>query len=170
MKNKVIIICSMLVVLAVGFLYTINNRVIADDKDGKKDCSSSCTKTTGSSSSTSTESKSGCSSDKKMSNNTGTDNPNNYAVYEFVTDKISCDACKSGISNNLMGVAGVKEVSYGETDAVSKMTNVKVFYTDKETTPELISTSVKENNLECDMSKCGDETKCKKNNKTEKKS
>ncbi len=156
MKKKIIIICSLVVVLAFGILYSTNSRLIADDKDGNKDCSSSCTKNTGTSSST--QNNSGCDS-KKMSS-TGTESSGNYAVYEFTTDKIDCDACKPGMTNKLMGVSGVKEVSFSETCKVSKMTNVKVFYSDKDTSPELISAAVKEKGLECDKSKCGDGSKC----------
>ncbi len=165
MKKKIIVVCSLVVVLALGILYSTNNRLIADDKDGSKDCSSSCTKNSGTSSST--ENHSGCDS-KKMSS-TGTESSGNYAVYEFTTDKIHCDDCKPGMTQKLMGVSGVKEVSFSETCKVSKMTNVKVYYSDKDTTPELISASVKENGLECDKSKCGDGSKCTGKTSTEKK-
>ena len=165
MKKKIIVISSLVFVLAIGILYSTNNRLIADDKDGNKDCSSSCTKTTGTSSST--ENKSGCDS-KKMSGS-NTEASGNFAVYEFTTDKISCDACKPGMTDKLMGVSGVKEVSFSETCNVSKMTSVKVFYSDTDTNPELISAAVKENKLDCDKSKCDDESKCTGKNSTEKK-
>ena len=165
MKKKIIVISSLVVVLAIGILYSMNNRLIADDKDGKKDCTSSCTKNTGTSSST--ENHSGCDS-KKMSG-ANTEASGNFAVYEFTTDKIHCDACKPGMTDKLMGVSGVKEVNFSETCNVSKMTNVKVFYSDKDTNPELISAAVKENKLDCDMSKCGDGSKCTGKNSTEKK-
>lgn len=93
-----------------------------------------------------------------------------YAVYEFVTDKIDCDGCKPGVTNKLMGVTGVKEVVFGETCKVSKMTSVKVLYSDKDTTPEIIAASVKEKGLECEKGKCGDGSKCTGKDKTEKKS
>ena len=165
MKKKIIIIGSLVVILALGILYSMNNNLIADDKDGK-DCSSSCTKTTGTGSST--ESKKSC--DSKTMSETSTDATSQFAVYEFTTDKIDCDACKPGMSSKLMGVSGVKEVSYGETCNVSKMTNVKVYYSAENTTPEIIAASVKENKLDCDMSKCGDGSKCTGKTKTEKKS
>ncbi|MBL8006120.1 MAG: hypothetical protein JNJ56_01200 [Ignavibacteria bacterium] len=168
MRKKIIVIGSLVVLLVFGFLYFQNNILIADDKDGSKDCSSSCTKS--SSTESSTENKSSCTAGKENMSGANTDATNNYAVYEFVTDKITCNDCKTGMTKNLMGVSGVKEVTFGETCNVSKMTSVKVFYSDKDTTPELISASVKEKGLECDKSKCGDGSKCTGKNKTEKKS
>lgn len=165
MKKKIIVIGSLVVILALGILYSMNNNLIADDKDGK-DCSSSCTKTTGTGSST--ESQKSC--DSKTTTEATTDATNGYAVYEFTTDKIDCDACKPGMSSTLMGVSGVKEVSYGQTCSVSKMTNVKVYYSPQDTTPEIISASVKENKLNSEMSKCGDGSKCTDKNKAGKKS
>lgn len=166
MKNKLIITGTFIVLLVFGFLYSQNSNLIADDKDGKKDCSSKCTQNT-----SSAQNKSQC-TDKNMSGAT-TSNDNNdknsYAVYEFVTDKISCDACKSSMTGNLMGISGIKEISFGETCKVSKMTNVKVFYSASDTTPEIIAASVKEKGLTCDKSKCGDESKCTGKNNTEKK-
>lgn len=157
MKNKIIFICSVLVILALGIFYVTNNNLIADDKDGKKDCSSSCTDKTSSS-----ENKSGC-TDKNMSGANSTVDPNNeYAVYEFVTDKIHCDGCKTEMTENLMGVTGIKEISYGETCKVSQMTSVKVFYSAQDTTPEVVAASVKEKGLTCDQSKCSDKNKTEK--------
>jgi len=158
MKKKIVIIGSLVVILAFGFLYTQNNYLIADDKDGKKDCSSSCTKKAGTGSST--ENKSGCGSEKMGGANTEVINEN--PVYEFVTDKIDCDGCKPGMSEKLMGISGVKEVSYGETCQVSKMTTVKVQYSSSDTTPEIIAASVKEKALNCDESKCNSKTKTEK--------
>lgn len=162
MKNKIIIFCSLVVILAFGFLYIQNNNLIADDKDGKKNCSSSCTQKTNTSSA---ESKSGCQYDKTGATTDATkDVTNEYAVYEFVTDKISCDDCKPGMSENLMGLAGVKEINFGETCKVSKMTSVKVFYSSTDTTPEVIAASVKDKGLECVK-----DAKCTSKNKVEKK-
>ncbi|MEO6694137.1 MAG: hypothetical protein ABIY50_07905 [Ignavibacteria bacterium] len=164
MKKKIIIIGSLVLILVFGFLYTQNNNLIADDKDGKKDCSSSCTKKTGTGSST--ENKSGCGSDKMSDANTEviSENP----VYEFVTDKIDCDGCKPGMSEKLMGISGVKDVSFGETCNVSKMTTVKVHYSATDTTPEIVAASIKEIGLTAAKS-CGDGSKCNGKNKTEKK-
>lgn len=157
MKKKLIVIASIVIVLAFGILYT-QTSLIADDKDGKKDCSSSCTKKTGTGSSA--ENKTGCSSDKTggASTEVTSENP----VYEFVTDKIHCESCKSGMSEKLMGISGVKEISFGETCNVSKMTTVKVHYSAADTTPELISASVKDKGLNCDESKCNTKAKTEK--------
>ena len=164
MRNKIIFTVSLVVLLVFGFLYTQKNVLIADDKDGKKDCSSQCTQKT-----SSTENKSQC-TEKNMSGANTTDDNNGYAVYEFVTDKISCDACKTSMSGNLMGISGVKEINYGETCKVSKMTNVKVYFNSADTTPEVIAASVSEKGLGCDKSKCGDESKCTGKKDTGKKS
>ncbi len=161
MKKKLIIIGSLVVLLVFGFIYSQNNSLIADDKDGKKDCSSSCTQK---SSSTELKSQSG---DKAMNEANTSDDKSGYAVYEFVTDKISCDGCKPGMTENIMGIAGVKEVNYGETCGVSKMTSVKVYFLETDTTPEVIAASIKEKGLE---GKCGDGSKCDSKNKTQKKS
>ncbi|MEO8447535.1 MAG: hypothetical protein ABI528_08575 [bacterium] len=159
MKKKILILASLVVILAAGVLYTQSN-LIADDKDGKtsKDCKTSCTQKS------STE-KSGC-TDKNMSGANTSDDKDGYKMYEFVTDKIHCDACKSGMSENLMGISGVKEVNYGETCNVSKMTSIKVYFSETETTPEVIAASVKEKGLQ---GNCSDGTKCDSKKSTEKK-
>ena len=149
MKKKIIVAASFIVILVAGLLYVQSNNLIADDKNGKKDCSSSCTDK--SNAQTSTETNSGAS----------TEAVSDFPSYEFVTDKIHCDGCKEGISGKLMGISGVKEVSYGETCNVSKMTSVKIFYSDTETSPEVIAASVKEKGLECSSDKCGDKSKMK---------
>lgn len=156
MKNKIIIIGSLVVLLVFGFIYSQSN-LIADDKDGKKDCSSTSSSCTKKSSST----------ESNMSGANTSDDKSGYAVYEFVTDKISCDACKPGMTENIMGIAGVKEVNFGETCQVSKMTSVKVYFLETDTTPEVIAASVKEKGLQ---GNCGDGTKCDSKNKTQKKS
>lgn len=163
MRNKIILTATLIVLLVFGFIYTQKNNLIADDKDGKKDCSSQCTQKAGS-----TENKSDCTG-KTMSGANTTDDANGYAVYEFITDKISCDACKTSMSGSLMGISGVKEVNYGETCKVSKMTNVKVYFNSADTTPEIIAAAVGEKGLSCDKSKCGDESKCTGKKETEKK-
>src|SRR5580765_3448235 len=103
MKSKIIIICSLLVVLVFGFLYTQKN-LIADDKDGKKkDCSSSCTEKT-SMSIDKNKSSEGTGTAATISTTVLADDKGSYAVYEFKTDKIHCDGCKSGMSETLMGI------------------------------------------------------------------
>lgn len=161
MKKKIVIIGSFILILAFGLLYSQKSYLLADDKDGKsdkKDCSTSCTQKS------STE-KSQC-TDKNMSGANTTDDKNGYAVYEFVTDKIHCDGCKSSMSSNIMGISGVKEVNYGETCKVSHMTNIKVYYSASETTPEVIAASVKEKGLQ---GNCNDGTKCESKKTSEKK-
>jgi hypothetical protein len=162
MKNKIVILATVFAVLLFAFLYLQNTNLIADDKDGKKN-STSCTKKTGS---TSAESKSGCDYNKNTDATTDAsiEASGQFAVYEFVTDKIDCDGCKPGMSEKLMGIAGVKEVNFGETCQYSKITNVKVFYSSTDTTPEVIAASVKSNGLEC-----GKDGKCTDKNKSEKK-
>lgn len=146
MKKKIIILASFIVVLIAGLLYVQSNNLIADDKNGKKDCSSTCTD----------KAKTDNSSEKSSGS---VNEASGFPVYEFVTDKIDCDGCKPGVSEKLMGISGVKEVVYGETCSVSKMTSVKVYYSDTETTPDVIAASVKEKGLECNSSKCGDKNK-----------
>ncbi len=146
MKNKIILICSVAVIIALGIFYVQSN-LIADDKDGKKNCSSSCTEKK-----SSTENNTQSNDNSVSGVNSATDNA--YAVYEFVTDKIHCDGCKPGMTEKLMGVSGIKEIVFGETCGVSHMTNVKVYYSAADTNPEIIAASVKENGFNCDASKC----------------
>jgi hypothetical protein len=161
MKTKLIIVGSLILILVFGFIYSQKSSLIADDKDGKKkDCSSSCTEKTGSA-----QTKSGC-TEKNMSGANASDDKNGYSLYEFVTDKIHCDACKSGVSSELMGIAGVKEVEYSETCTASHMTSVKVYFVPTETTPEVIAASVKEKKLQ---GNCPDGSKCESKKNTEKK-
>ena len=161
MGNKLIIIGTLIVLLVFGFIYTQNSSLIADDKDGKKDCSSSCTKK-----SSSTENKAQ-SSDQYTGGANASDDKSGYAVYEFVTDKIHCDGCKQGMTDNILGISGVKEVDYGETCSVSKMTSVKVYFNETDTSADIIAASVKEKGLQ---GKCGDGTKCDSKTKLQKKS
>ncbi|MEO8666023.1 MAG: hypothetical protein ABI462_11040 [Ignavibacteria bacterium] len=163
MKNKILITVSLILILVFGFLYTQKNILIADDKDGKKDCSSSCTQKTSSS-----INKSQCTEGTKMSGAVVNDDKG-LAVYEFVTDKIHCDACKPGVSEKLMGIAGVKDVNYDASNTDTHLTNVKVYYSASDTTPEIIAASVKENSLCSTKDSCGDGSKCTGKTKTEKK-
>ncbi|MEP7145942.1 MAG: hypothetical protein ABI792_02910 [bacterium] len=165
MKKKILITASLILILVFGFLYTQKNILIADDKDGKKDCSSSCTEKTSSG-----VNKSQCTEgNKQMSGTVSDDDKSGYAVYEFVTDKIHCDGCKPEMSGKLMGITGVKEVNFDLTNTESRLTNVKVYFSATDTTPEIIAASVKENNLCSTKDKCSDGSKCTGKNKTEKK-
>ncbi len=163
MKKKIALIGSIALVLAVGLFYVQSNNLIADDKDGKKDCSSSCTEKTGSASS---ETKSSC-TDKTMQSSSGSDDKSGYAVYEFTTDAIDCDGCKPGMTEKIKTIGGVKDVEYGQTCSVSKQTNVKVYFNESETTSEVVAASVKEQKLN---GNCGDGSKCDSKSKAEKKS
>ncbi|MBS1518213.1 MAG: hypothetical protein JSS91_09005 [Bacteroidetes bacterium] len=161
MKKKLFVIASLIVIVALSIFYVQNNNLIADDKN-PKDCPSSCTQKAGNS-----ETKSGCTGKNMSGASVSDDDLTGYATYEFVTDMIKCDGCKSEMSSNLKGINGVKEVSYGETCNVSKMTSVKVFYSDKETSSDIIAASVKDKGL---TGKCGDGSKCTSKKKDEKKS
>ncbi|HQY20528.1 MAG TPA: hypothetical protein PK294_12585 [Ignavibacteria bacterium] len=160
MKKKLFLIASLVVIVALSIFYVQNNNLIADDKEGK-DCSSTCTKTAGTS-----ESKSDCSS-KTSSSGVSDDDNAGYAVYEFNTDKITCDACKTGMTSDLKQISGVKNIVYGETCNVSKTTGVKVYFSAEETNPEIISASVKEKGL---SGNCEDGSKCTSKKKSDVKS
>ena len=95
------------------------------------------------------------------------DDNTGYAVYEFNTDKITCDACKTGMTSDLKEISGVKNVVYGETCKVSKTTGVKVYFSAEETNPEIISASVKEKGL---SGNCEDGSKCTSKKKSDVKS
>lgn len=123
--KKVVSLTALVLVLALGFLYLNQSYLIADDRGGKKDCSSSCSK----------------SKDIKAGGE--------WSSYEFVTDKASSDELKSGLQNDLMGIAGVKEVRFGTSCSVSKMSQVTVFYAAGETTEESIAAFVKDKNYDC---------------------
>lgn len=163
MKKKIALFGTIAMVLAVGLFYVQSNNLIADDKDGKKDCSSTCTEKTGSASS---ETKSSCTSKTTTSTSTGDDKAG-YAVYEFTTDAIDCDGCKPGMTEKIKTIGGVKEVEFGQTCSVSKQTNVRVYFNESETTSDVVAASVKEQKLN---GNCGDGTKCDSKGKTEKKS
>ncbi len=166
MKKKILITCSLILILVFGFLYTQKNILIADDKDGKdskKDCSSQCNHK-----SSSTENKIN-NSEQNINGASISDGHDNKAVYEFVTDKIHCDGCKTEMSGKLMEIPGVKEISYGETSSSSHLTGVKIYYSSADTNPEVIAASVKEKGLTCTKDKCCDGSKCTTKNKTEKK-
>jgi hypothetical protein len=163
MKKKIALFSSIALVIAVGLFYVQSNNLIADDKDGKKDCSSSCTEKTGSASS---ETKSSCTG-KTMTSTSAGDDKTGYAVYEFTTDAIHCDDCKPGMTEKIKSIGGVKEVEFGQTCSVSKQTNVKVYFNESETSTDAVAASVKEQKLN---GNCEDGSKCNSKEKTEKKS
>jgi hypothetical protein len=146
MMKKFSILGFALMILAAGLFYVQSNNLLADDKN-KQGCCSENAKT-------STE-KSGCTSETKAGSfSDGKD----WASYEFTTDKVVCNGTKSEMQSSVLNIAGVKEVNFGSTCDESKMTKVKVYYSPEETTPEIISASVKEKNLDCSTS-CTSKTK-----------
>ena len=106
MNNKIVLFSKIAMVLAVGLVYDKSNNLNADDKDVKKDCSSTCTEKTGSASS---ETKSSCTGKTTTSTSTGDDKAG-YAVYEFTTDAVHCDDCNTGMTEKIKTIGGVREV------------------------------------------------------------
>jgi len=124
--KKTISVTALVLIVSLGLLYLNQGLLIADDRDGKKDCSSQCTqsKTSG-----------------------------DFSSYEFVTDKACCDQMKTDLQTGLMGVAGVKEVKFGSTCNVSKMTPVTVLYTAGETSEENIVSYLNDKKFDCEGTK-----------------
>jgi hypothetical protein len=132
MKKKAFIFLSLTLLLALSFIYIQSSDLIAgDDPVGKKDCSSECTKSQNSSSGTESTMDDGLS------------------VYEFTTDKVSCEGSKSDLKSSLLKVSGVKGVEFGETCNVSHKTSVKLLYSAGETSEDNIKTSVSDYDSEC---------------------
>jgi hypothetical protein len=159
MNKKVISIAALVVLFAFGFLYVNATYLQADNKSGKKECtSSSCRdKTSQSSNQSSSDNK-----DIKAGGETGT--------YQFVTDKIHCEDCKVSMQKELMGgVSGIKDVKFGETCSVSKMTNVTVYYSAGETSTDKIASYVKDKSYDCSGKDCTG-TDCNKDGKSSGKS
>jgi hypothetical protein len=142
MKRNIIIIAGIAVVLLFSFLYINQNYLMADDRDGKKECSdmSKCDD-----------------KEKNKEIKAGSD----LNEYVFATDQACCDEMKADLQTQILGIAGVKEVSFGETCGHSKMTQVKVFYNGSETTEDVIAASVNEKNV-----KSEGKTGCDKNSKS----
>jgi hypothetical protein len=126
MKKKAFIFLSAIAVLALSFVYLNSSNLIADDNPtGKKDCSSQCTK-------------------DKNTSSSGTESTmsDDLNVYEFTTDKVSCNGTKGEMKSSLLKVSGVKDVEFGETCNVSHQTKVKLYYSAGETSEDVIKTSV----------------------------
>ena len=146
MKRKFITFASLVLVFTLGFLYINHNYLAAGDRDGKKECTSS----------------SSCSKNKSNEIKAGGD----WSSYEFVTDQACCDEMKTSLKTNLMNVAGVKDVKFGQTCNVSKMTGVSVYYAAGETTEETIASSIKGKDADCSgKSGCEGKTDCTPKNK-----
>lgn len=124
--KKTVSITAFVIITALGLLYLNQGLLIADDRDGKKDCSSECTQ-------------------KKEVKTSG-----EFSSYEFVTDKACCDKMKTDLQTGLLSVAGVKEVNFGSTCNVSKMTSVTVLYAAGETTEDNIASFLKEQKIDCE--------------------
>lgn len=144
--KKTISITALILLVSLGLLYMNQGLLIADDRDGKKDCSSECT----------------------QSKNIKTSG--DFSSYEFVTDKACCDEMKSELQSGLLGVAGVKEVKFGYSCGESKMTQVTVMFSAGETTEDNIASYIKDKKFDCEgHSGCnkegktsGSDTDCKK--------
>jgi hypothetical protein len=148
MKKKLTVLGFAILIAAAGLFYIQNNNLLADDKT-KKDCSSECTKNA------STELKTGCGNELKAGS---INDDKDLAEFEFTTDKVTCNGTKSEMQSSVLKIAGVKNVNFGSTCSESKMTKVKVYYSPVETTPEIISASVKEQKMDCSSS-CTGKTK-----------
>lgn len=141
MKKKAFIFLSLTLFLALSFIYIQSNNLIAgDDPTGKKDCSSKCTK------------------DQNSSSGTEANMSDGLSVYEFTTDKVSCEGTKGELKSSLLKVSGVKEVEFSETCNVSNQTKVKLLYSAGETSEDNIKTSVSEYGSGC-TEKIGTEKK-----------
>lgn len=139
MNKKFLGAAALVVIFAFGFLYLNQSYLIANDKDGK-DCSKECTSSAGD--------KTGC--DKsKCGDNSNIKAGGEFSSYQFVTDKVTCEDSKADLQKNLLSIAGVKEVSFGSTCNVSKMTNVTIMYAAGETNEETLAASLKEKNMDC---------------------
>ena len=124
MKRKFISFASLVLVFTLGFLYMNHNYLAAGDRDGKKECSSS----------------SSCSKNKSTEIKAGGD----WSNYEFTTDRACCDEMKTALKTDLMNISGVKDVKFGSTCNVSKMTGVSVYYAAGETNEEIGRASCRE--------------------------
>lgn len=131
MRNRILVFTSLVLVLTVGFLYVNQNYLSANDKNGKKECTGhSCSKQNA--------------KDKEIKAG-----GEEYSTYEFVTDKACCDEMKTSMEKELMGINGVKEVKFGQSCEVSKMTNVSIRYSAEETNVEKISSIIKDKEFNC---------------------
>jgi len=154
MNKKFLGAAALVIVFAFGFLYLNQSYLIANDKDGK-DCSKECTTSAGDKSGCdktaaieSSGDKTGC--DKsKCGDNSNIKAGGEFSSYQFVTDKVTCDDSKADLQKNILSIAGVKEVNFGSTCNVSKMTNVTIMYAAGETSEENIAASLKEKNMDC---------------------
>jgi hypothetical protein len=133
MNKKIIAISAIVLILAVGFLYLNSTYLAAGDKGGqdtKKECTGKCKEN----------------KDIKAGGELGT--------YDFITDKASSDEMKSSIQKELLTVNGVKEVKFGGTCNISKMTSVTVYYSANETSSDKLASYVKDKSFDCSGKDC----------------
>jgi hypothetical protein len=123
--KKVISLTAVILVLTFGFIYLNQGMLKSGQKDGDKNCSSTCSKN----------------KDIKAGGE--------WSEYEFVTDKACSDEMKTSLQADLMNIAGVKEVKFGSSCSVSKMTMVRVYYSSGETSEENIASFVKDKSYDC---------------------
>lgn len=128
MGKKIILLTALLLILALGFVYLNTNVLTAGGSDVKKSCSMN---------------QSSCNEHKVIK--AGGD----WASYEFVTDKACCEEMKTELQTDLMGVAGVKEVKFGPSCSVSKMSQVTIYYAAGETSEETLAAYLKDKNYDC---------------------
>ncbi len=156
MNKKLLSISALVVIFVFGFLYLNQAYLVAHDKTSSGCDKSSCDKTAGIKSSTDKTNcdKSSCdksSCDKSLcdENKGQIKAGGEYQSYQFVTDKVICEDTKADLQKNILSIAGVKEVSFGSTCNVSKMTSVTVMYSAGETSEENIATVLKEKKMDC---------------------
>lgn len=151
MNKKIISVSALVVVFALGFFYLNQEYLVAYTKSGGDCDKTQCSKTSGTKSSAdkkecdkSSCDKSSCGENKGMIKAGG-----EFSSYEFVTDKVTCEDSKAELQKNILSIAGVKEVNFGSTCNVSKMTSVTIMYSAGETNEENIAASLKEKNMDC---------------------
>lgn len=146
MNKKIISVSALVVVFALGFFYLNQEYLVAYTKSGGECDKTKCGETSGTKSSADKKEcdKSSCDDKKGMIKAGG-----EFSSYEFVTDKVTCEDSKADLQKNILSIAGVKEVTFGSTCNVSKMTNVTIMYSAGETSEENIAASLKENNMDC---------------------
>lgn len=151
MNKKLLSVSALVVIFAFGFLYLNQAYLVAHDKTSSGCDKSSCDKTAGikSSSNKTNCDKSSCDKSSCEENKSQIKAGGEYSSYQFVTDKVTCEDTKADLQKNILGIAGVKEVSFGSTCNISKMTSVTVMYSAGETSEENIASVLKEKNMDC---------------------
>lgn len=146
MRNKIIIISSLLIILTFGFLY-FNNHYISTDKNSTA-----------------------CSCPMRSSGIQNTNAGNKWSSFNFITDKACCDEMRSSMQKELMGLAGVKDVKFVPSCSISKMSQVSIYYSSDETNSENIASYLKDKKMDCsDPQNCSPDKMNKCPNKEKKK-